>query len=74
MLLDAFKDMDKGMYIQSRTNSGQFNLRGLQSQTKTLRMLICDFFYVDDCALVARILEDVQQITKTFTCAAESFD
>ena len=51
--LDAFKDMDKGVYIQFRTDGGLFNLKRLQSRTKILRMLFHDFLIADDCALVA---------------------
>ena len=36
MLLDAFKVMDKGVYIQFRSDGGLFNRKRLQSRTKTL--------------------------------------
>ena len=48
MLMDAFKDMDKGVYVQFRTDVGLFNLKHLQSHTKILRMLIRDLLYADD--------------------------
>lgn len=72
MQLDAFKDVDKGVYTQFQTDGGLFNLKCLHSRTKTLYMLIRDL-YADDCALVAYNLENIQQITNTFTCAAQKF-
>ena len=42
MLLDAFQDLDRGVYIQFRSDGGLFNLRHLQARTKTLKMLIRD--------------------------------
>ena len=44
MLLDAFKDTDKGVHIHFQKDGGLFNLKRLQSITKTLRMLIVIFF------------------------------
>ena len=68
ILLDtAFKDKDKGVFIQFRTDGG------LQTRTKTLRMVIRDQLYTDDCSLVAHTLEDIQQITNAFARAAERF-
>ena len=63
----------KCVYIQFRTDGDLFNLKCLQSRTKTQHMLIRDLFYADDCAMVAHTLEDIQQITNAFARAAERF-
>ena len=61
MPLDSFKDMDKGVYIQFRTDGGSINPRRLQSHTKTLRILIRGLLHADDCALAAHTLEDISK-------------
>ena len=73
MLLDAFQNMDKGVYIQFQSDGGLFNLRWLQACTKTLEILIQDMLFAADCALVAHFLEDIQFITYMFACASERF-
>ena len=76
MLLDAFLDLDKGVYIKLRTDGGLFNLNAYSPIRRRYACLSVWFFkllYADDCALVAHTLEDIQQITNAFARAAERF-
>ena len=73
VLLDTFQDLDRGVYIQFRSEGGLFNLRRLQARTKTLKMLIRDMLFADDCALVAHSLKDIQLITDMFPHVFERF-
>ncbi len=73
LLLEAFRDMDKGVYLQFRTDGGLFNLRRLKARTKVMEMLIRDLLFADDCALVAHTLEDIQSMMDCFAAAARRF-
>jgi len=73
MLQSAFKDCDKGIYIQFRTDGSVFNLRRLQARTKLLHMLIRELLFADDCALAAHTLEDTQALVSKFSAASKSF-
>lgn len=73
ILLDTFHDLDKGVYIQFSSDGGLFNIRPLQSRSKTLSMLIRDLLYADDCAFVAHTLEDILLIVTMFARASEMF-
>lgn len=66
MLLVAFKNRDTGMPVQFRPDGSVFNLCRLQARTKTLSAVIRDLLYADDCALVAHLLNDVQQLFDRF--------
>jgi len=70
MLMDAFKDMDRGVYIQFRSDGSLFNMRRLKARTKVLEMLIRDLLFADDCALIAHTLEDIQFMSDCFAAAA----
>lgn len=73
MLLDAFKDTERGIYIQFHTDGNLFNLRRLQAKTKVLEMLIRELLYADDCALIAHTQEDIQHMTDCFAKATKRF-
>jgi len=66
MLLVAFKNRDTGMPVQFRPDGSVFNLCRLQARTKTLSAVIRDLLYADDCAIVAHLLNDVQQLFDRF--------
>ena len=51
MLNDAFHDNDLGALIRFRTDGNVFNLRRLNSKTRTSKVLIRDLLFADDCAL-----------------------
>ena len=63
MLYDAFHDNDLGALILFRTDGTVFNLRRLNSKTRTSKMLIRDLLFADDCALLAHTVDDIQAIT-----------
>ena len=52
MLNDAFHDNDLGSLIRFRTDGNVFNLRRLNSKTRTSKVLIRDLLFADDCALL----------------------
>src|SRR6266536_6191570 len=73
MLIDAFRNNDKGIHITYRTDGGIFNLRRLSAKSKVTDLLARDLLYADDCALAAHTLEDAQAIVDCFAHAATRF-
>ena len=73
MFYDAFHDNDLGALIRSRTDGNVFNLRRLKSKTRTSKVLIRDFLFADDCALLAHTVDDIQAITSAFARSARRF-
>ena len=73
MLRYAFNNLDKGIYLQVRSDGKVFNIRRFSARTKLSEMLIRDFLFADDCALSAHSLEDLQIITNRFADAATKF-
>ena len=73
MLYDAFHDNDLGALIRFRTDGNVFNLRWLNSKTRTLKVLIRDLLFADDCALLAHTVDDIQAITNAFARSARRF-
>ena len=63
MLYDAFHDNDLGALILFRTDGTVFNLRRLNSKTRTSKVLIRDLLFADDCARLAHTVDDIQAIT-----------
>ncbi|XP_047488146.1 uncharacterized protein LOC125038649 [Penaeus chinensis] len=57
---------DNGIYIRYRFDGSLFNLRRLQSHTKTLKQLIRELLFADDAALVAHTEAALQRITSCF--------
>lgn len=56
MLLDAFRDCERGLHVQFRFSGKLFNLRRLQAKTKVFQALLWEFLFADDCALTSSIL------------------
>ena len=73
MLLDAFSDCHRGVYIQFPTDGKLFNLRRLQAKTKVFEAILREFLFADDCALGAHSHEDMQYITDRFAAAYRRF-
>ena len=73
MLNDAFHDNDLGALIRFRTDGNVFNLRRLNSKTRTSKVLIRDLLFAGDCALLAHTVDDTQAITKAFARSARCF-
>ena len=51
MLLDAFRDCDRGVFIQFATDGKLFNLRRLQAKTKLFEATLLDFLFAVGCTL-----------------------
>ena len=73
MLLDAFKNCDKGIMIRFRKDGGVFNLQRLKARTKVWFMLLRDLLFADDCALIAYTESDAQSIVNDFSRAATRY-
>ena len=58
MLHVAFKNYDKGVYLQMCSNGNILNLRHFNARTKVSDILIRDLF-ADDCALVTHTIRDI---------------
>jgi hypothetical protein len=63
------KSKVRGIGIRYRLDGGLFNLARLRTILKNRTCLITDLMYADDCALIARTPEQLQQIldTRTYT-------
>ena len=72
MLNDAFHD-DLGALNRFRTDGNVFNLRRLNSKTRTSKVLIRDLLFADDCELLAQTVDDIQAITNAFARSARRF-
>ena len=69
VLLDAFSDCERGVFIQFRMDGKLFNLRRLQSKSKVFEAILRKFLFADDSALGVLLHEDVQYV---MDCFAES--
>ena len=74
MLLDAFSDCDRGVYIQFRTDEKLFNLRRLQAKTKMFKATLREFLFEDDCTVDVHSHKDMQYITEHFAAACRRFE
>lgn len=73
MLLDTFKNCDKGVMIRFRKDGGVFNLQRLKARTKVWFMLVRELLFADDCALMAYTQSDAQSIVNDFSRAASRY-
>ena len=73
MLHVAFKNYDKFVYLQSRSDENIFNLRRFNAKSKVSDILICDLLFADDCALVVHNIEDIQFIVDCFSNTVQRF-
>ena len=62
MLVEAFRGMGDGVYIQSRQSADLFNVAHFRAKTKTTQILVRELLYADDSALVAHSAEEIQRI------------
>jgi len=72
MLIVAFKSCDAGIPIEFRTDGNVFNLRRLQAKTRTLKALIRELLFADDCALASHMKSDAQAIMDRFFANSHS--
>ena len=73
MLAEAFKDLDDGIYIQSRQDADLFNVTHFKAKTKSIQVLVWVLLFADDSALVAHTPEQIQQIVDAFSAASRKF-
>lgn len=62
-----------GIDIVYRSDSNLFNRRNLKATTKTKQSNILDLMFADDCALIAKSPEALQQLLDTFATEAMKF-
>ena len=74
MRYDAFHYNDLGALTRFRTDGNVFNLRQLNSKTRTSKVLIRYLLFADDCALLAHTVDDIQAITNAFARSACRFE
>lgn len=73
MLEVAFKDVNKGVYIQTRQDANLFGVSQFKSKTRTTRVLVKEMLFADDTALVAHSAEDMQALVDCFAKTASQF-
>ena len=73
MLDEAFRDVEDGVYIQSRKNTDLFIVAHFRANTKTTRILMRELLFSDDNALVAHSSEEMQKIVDAFSDASNKF-
>jgi len=70
LLYVAFHDCTFGIPLTFRTVHNLFNLRKLQSQTKTTFAIIYELLFADDFALAAHTLQEAQTLLDHFAAAS----
>ena len=73
LLKHAFRTTNAGIFLRSRTDGKLFNLARLRSKTKVSQVLLRDFLFVNDAALVAQIDNDLQNLLDGFSNACDDF-
>ena len=73
MLSHAVRNTDQGIYIRYRLDGSLFNLRRLNTKTKSFQHLLQDVLFADDCALVAHSECDLQLMLDRFSQASKLF-
>ena len=73
VLNHAVHDFDKGVYLRYRLDGSLFDLRRLNAKTKTLKRLLLEALFADDCALIAHTEFDLQVIVNRFAEACRLF-
>ena len=73
VLLHAIRDLDCGIYIRYRLDGSLFDLRHLTAKTKTLKRLLLEALFADDCALMTHNEHNLQAVVNKFSEAANKF-
>lgn len=73
VLIDTFSDLDRGDYIEFRTDGKFFKLCRLQAITKVMEALLREFLFPNNCALVTHSHEDLQIIVDRLASACVCF-
>ena len=73
MLFAALSKTSSGINVRYRCDGRFFDLRRLKAKNKVLEALVRDFLFADDCALVAVIEPDLQELASCLSEAAKAF-
>ena len=73
MLEVAFKNVNEGIYIQTRHGADFFDVAQFKSKTRTTKHLVREMLFADDSALVAHCAADMQVLVNNFAKAAAQF-
>jgi hypothetical protein len=73
MLEEAFRDLEEGVYIQSRQDANLFNVSHFKAKTKTTQILVRELLFADDSALVAHTPKQMQCVVDAFSAASKKF-
>ena len=68
----AFK-YEEGILIRIHSDGKLFNPACLQAKSKVQKVILCDFLFADDAALVAHSAEKLQSLLNQFSSACEAF-
>ena len=73
LLKHAFRTTNAGIFLRSRTDGKLFNLARLRLKTKVSQVLLRDFLFADDAALVAQSDNDLQNLLNGFSNTCDDF-
>ncbi|XP_064423488.1 uncharacterized protein LOC135360406 [Latimeria chalumnae] len=69
----AFKDMEGGVYLHTRSDGKLFNLLRLKAKTKVRKVLIRELLLADDAALIAHDEDLLQELMDRLSRACQAF-
>ena len=73
VLNHAIKDLEQGVYLRYRLDGFLFDIHRLTAKTKTVKKIVLDALFADDCALIAHTDSDLQIIVNKFAEASRLF-
>jgi len=73
MLEVAFKNVNEGIYIQTRHGADLFDVAQFKSKSRTTKHLVREMLFADDSALVAHCAADMQALVNNFAKAVAQF-
>jgi len=73
VLNHAVRDIEDGVFLKYRLDGSLFDLRRLNAKTKTIKRIILEALFADDCALMAHTESALQRIVDKFAEASRLF-
>ena len=73
LLRHAFGTSQEGIYLQTRSDGGLFNLARLKARTKVCEALIRDMLFADDAAVMTHTQRELQLFMDCFSQACKDF-
>ena len=74
MLLDfAFKKLEDGIFLHTRSDGNLFNLARLKARSKVRTVLIRELLFADDAAIASHTEEGLQRLINRFADACSKF-